>query len=127
MSARCSSRRAPANDIAPGGAPIRDSSTSTADAPGASRDGNESEQADNLAIGFRVPATGSSEEHVLGNLSDHANPSLRIPQPCFKPACADSAVPSACPVLWQILHSSPPSQKEWPKSSTAEPCLLSTR
>ena len=124
---RHSTRQSAANDTALEGAPNDHPSTSTVDAYSMPHNGNQLEKADEVAIGFRVPATGSSEEHVLGNLSDHANPSLRIPQPCFKPACADSAVPSACPVLWQILHSSPPSQKEWPKSSTAEPCLLSTR
>ena len=106
----------PVDDTAAERAPVGDPLTSTVDLPGTSHGGNESEKADKVAIGFRVPATGISDEHILHTLSEHANPRRWIPQPCIDPACADSAEPSACPVMAQVLNSSLSSQQNWPRS-----------
>ena len=109
MSIRHSSRQVPANNTAPEGAPICGLSTSTTALFAASHDANESEQADELAVGIGVPATARSAEHVVGNQSDHGNPPDQTPQPCVDPS------PSL--FMAQNWPSSPPAQ-HWPRSFT---------
>jgi hypothetical protein len=103
MSIQYSSRQVPANNTAPEGAPICGLSTSTTDVSATSHDANESEQADELAIGVGVPATARSAEHVVGNQSDHGNPPDQIPQPCVDPSYADPGTAFRHPFLWRII------------------------
>ena len=109
MSALRPRNQAVAKGTAPEGAAVGHRSASIVDAPGLLHDVNEIEKADEVAILVKVPSTGRSEQHVIGKLSKHPNPSRLIPQPCTDPACADTAAPSCCPVSAQILHSSPQS------------------
>ena len=70
------------------GAPNDHPSTSTVDVTRYSmpHNGNQLEKADEVAIGLEVPDTGSSQEHIVGKLSEHPNPSRLTPQLCTSPA-----------------------------------------